>query len=103
LLKVSVSPSTIKATADFNRILNQTVRSIANDLFKTVKKFTPKQSGRARSNWRLNKKADTKYTLTNKVPYIKRLDEGYSKQSPNGFYRPAVGEVSNRQRGRKIR
>ena len=103
MFKVSISPNTVQATADFDRILNQTVRAIAKDLFKTVKKFTPKQSGRARSNWRLKKKSNTRYNLTNKVPYIKRLDEGYSKQSPNGFYRPAVGEVSNRKRGKIVR
>ena len=103
MLKVSISPSTTKATADFNWILDQTVRSIAKDLFKTVKKFTPKQSGRARRNWRLNKQSNSEYKLTNKVPYAKRLDEGYSKQSPNGFYRPAVREVSMRQRGKITR
>ena len=103
MLKVSVSPTTAKATADFEQMLNQQVRSIAKDLFKTVKKHTPKQSGRARRNWRLNKISNTSYNLRNTVPYAKRLDEGYSKQAPGGFYRPASREVSNRQRGKIVR
>ncbi len=103
MLKVSISPNTIKATSDFDRMLNQAVRSIAKDLLTTVKRYTPKRSGRARSNWRLRKRSNTNYNLRNNVPYIQRLDEGYSKQSPRGFYRPASREVSNRQRGKIVR
>ena len=103
MLKVSISPSTTTATADFDRKFNQTVRSIANDLFATVRKLTPKRSGRARRNWRLKKQTNTRYNLTNSVPYATRLDEGYSKQAPRGFYRPAAREVSNRQRGKIVR
>ena len=101
MLKVSISPKTGKATADFERIFDQSVCSIAQDLFKTIKRFTPKKSGRARQNWRLSKNSNSSYNLRNTVPYATRLDEGYSKQAPGGFYRPASREVSNRQRGKR--
>jgi hypothetical protein len=70
---------------------------VAEDLFKTLERYTPKRSGRARSRWRLRGR-DMKYRAINDAPYINRLDQGYSKQSPRGIKRPAIREVANKQR-----
>lgn len=61
-------------------------------------KNTPKRSGNARRNTRLN---DTKIVAD--YPYSQRLDEGYSKQAPNGMVQPTEQwiqkEVDRRLKG----
>ena len=108
MITVKVRPRTTTAIADLQRILNQTVRLISQDLFNTVKQKTPKRSGRARNDWRLRQVGQVKaatgnnvYQLKNTQPYISRLDTGYSKQAPEGFTRPAFREVARRQKGKR--
>ena len=96
MLSVSVTNSR-KVISDLKKEIDQQVRLVAKDLFQTLERYTPKRSGRARSRWRFRGK-DMKYRATNDAPYIKRLDQGYSKQSPNGIKRPAIREVANKQR-----
>lgn len=90
-------PNSKKVITGIEKDIAQQVRLIANDLFRTLERYTPKRSGRARSNWRLRGK-DTSYRATNTTPYIQRLEKGYSKQSPKGMVRPAIREVANKQR-----
>ena len=96
MFKVSM-PNSKKVITGIEKDIAQQVRLIANDLFSTLERYTPKRSGRARSNWRLKGK-DTSYRATNATPYIQRLEKGYSKQSPKGMARPAIREVANKQR-----
>ena len=96
MLSVSVTNSR-KVISDLRRDIDQQVRLIAEDLFKTLERYTPKRSGRARSRWRFTGK-DMEYQAINDAPYIQRLDNGYSKQSPRGIQRPAIREVANKQR-----
>ena len=91
------SPNSKKVITGLEKDIAQMVRLIANDLFKTLKRETPKRSGRARSNWRLTGRK-TRYQATNDTPYINRLNTGYSNQSPKGMTRPAIREVANKQR-----
>jgi len=96
MFKVSM-PNSKKVITGIEKDIAQMVRLIANDLFKTLKRETPKRSGRARNNWRLRGK-DTSYRATNATPYINRLNTGYSNQSPKGITKPAIREVANKQR-----
>lgn len=41
------------------------------------------------------------FKIKNTVPYLGRLEQGYSKQAPEGITRPAFREVSRRQRGKR--
>lgn len=68
--------------------------SVMDAFYKELKKNTPIRTGRARSGWR--KYRDTKIgngenqtVITNAVPYIGPLDQGSSKQAPNGIVDPA--------------
>ena len=108
MITVRVSPATTTAIADFQRKINQTVRLISEDLFETVKRKTPIKSGRARRTWKMRQVSQVRaatgnnvYEIKNTQPYIDRLDNGYSKQAPEGITRPAFREVSRRQRGIK--
>ena len=96
MISITIKNSS-KVITGLKKDLDRQIRLIAEDLFKTLERYTPKRSGRARSNWRLKGK-NMRYTASNKTPYIDRLDQGYSKQSPNGIQRPAIREVANKQR-----
>lgn len=93
--------------------LEKTVRAVALVVDETLVNTTPVDTGRARSNWNpsLNtpdgtivepdhkkpiapvaaayKITDT-ILISNNLPYIKRLNEGYSKQAPAGFVDAAL-------------
>lgn len=103
MLTVSVSFNSKKAIAGIQKGIDQAVRSIATDVFKTIKRLTPVRSGRARRGWRLEKRSNAHYKVHNRVPYINRLDGGYSQQARNGMTRPAISEVLSRNRSRRIR
>lgn len=93
------------------------VRATALQLFTSVIERTPVATGRARGNWRTStlapaqgiiertdgnaainevnlktatfRLADTIY-LSNNLPYIERLEDGYSTQAPTGMVQVSV-------------
>lgn len=91
--------------------LDKTVRMVTVELFSSVIKGTPIDEGRARGNWqtttqspatgeveRNESAAQAELTqrvggagsvtyLTNNLPYIERLENGWSKQAPAGMVR----------------
>jgi hypothetical protein len=102
MLNVTIQFNGNKVAADLNRELDQTVRQISQDYFDLVKEKTPVRTGRAKRGWRLKKQRKLSYSVNNRVPYVGRLDEGYSKQAPRGMTRPAAREVLRTSR-RRIR
>ena len=105
------------------RKMTQIGRKVALELFKRVIYKTPVDTGRARSNWQVTigttasgtveiddksgaatmgkavadsrgfKAGDTIY-LTNNLPYIRRLEEGWSRQAPAGMVALTVQEFA---------
>ena len=72
----------------------------ANSLYQNLKKYTPKRSGKAASAWRKYKQQKYEYSLSNTLPYVPKLDKGYSKQAPNGFYQPASRDTRQENKGK---
>jgi hypothetical protein len=72
----------------------------ANTLFVNLKKYTPKRSGLAANSWRKRKQNKFDTDLNNAQPYVPRLDRGYSKQAPDGFYTPASRDTRRTNKGR---
>lgn len=92
--------------------LEAAVRFMALSFYGNVKLMTPVKTGRARANWALdinlvdvsiveadnpkNFDAVARYkmndviNISNNLPYIKRLNEGYSKQARVGFVEDAI-------------
>lgn len=89
------------------------VRNVVFDLQQDVMKRTPVKTGLARANWQIgidaeptgtiplgggnsasqaiaNIKAGGIVYITNNLPYILALEEGHSKQAPNGMASLAV-------------
>ena len=87
---------------DITDTLGDIVNHFIDDFYKEVKRTTPSRGGAAKKGW----KKTTKYSIDrpgkttvikNDVPYIGILDEGSSKQAPNGMTGPAFNKLSNRR------
>ncbi len=95
----------------------------ALDLLGTLKFLTPVDTGRARANWHMEldapqirlfepgqeapviftpgtavSKSNPAAFVSNNLPYIRRLNEGHSKQAPAGFVEDAIATVKRRNR-----
>lgn len=86
--------------------------TVDDDLFKEILKYqrdlalefknqvvprTPIDKGRARAGWKQRNIA-TQQIIENQVPYIERLEKGYSKQAPRGFVKQAIGAAIQKQK-----
>jgi hypothetical protein len=86
-----------KTIKDLEDSVKDEIWSLADFTEKSVKKFTAVDTGNARASWDLNK-YNNGFTLENRVPYIERLDEGWSKQHPRGFTSPTLNAIKRRKR-----
>jgi len=94
--------------------LETVVRKLAFEVYKGVTQKTPVDTGRAKANWMLGYGSinstitnNTTFTLvhppegsgkrpiyiTNNLPYISKLENGSSKQAPNGMVNLTMNEV----------
>jgi hypothetical protein len=69
--------------------MQQKIDKIPQDAYKFFVKETPIRSGNARRNTKLKNKKE----IVANYPYAQRLDEGYSKQSPQGMTEPTMDYV----------
>tara|TARA_Y100000114_G_scaffold153052_1_gene172333 strand:- start:922 stop:1215 length:294 start_codon:yes stop_codon:yes gene_type:complete len=96
---ISITVSSPKTTIDeLNDDINKFIGGFTNKLQRNLKRETPKLTGRASRGW--TKSQDD--TVSNTVPYINRLDEGWSKQKPRGFVKQTIRKTI-RQTKRTIR
>lgn len=65
--------------------IQSVVDNLVPEIQSQVQRRTPIKSGNARRGWQTRKQ-----TIENKVPYIERLEGGYSRQAPNGFMRQGI-------------
>ena len=93
MISFNVKFNAQRVIASLTKETAQAVRLVSKDLLESLKKFTPVKTGRAQRGWKERKKGKFSYVIENRVPYINRLDEGYSKQRPKGVSRPALREV----------
>lgn len=71
------------------RKLTQLPDDLLDEALEITKKNTPSNSGNARRN--TVKRGNS---IVSDYPYAGRLDEGYSKQAPNGFTEPTIKQLS---------
>ena len=71
--------------------LSQLPEYLLDEALDLVKEYTPVQSGYARSQ--VVKQGNS---IVADYPYAARLDEGYSKQSPNGFTKPTIEQLQRK-------
>lgn len=77
-------------TSSIKRVIAK-LKLVPQDAFKEFVKDTPIRSGNARRNTKLNGS-----TIEANYAYAKRLDEGWSNQSPDGMTKPTEAFVQKR-------
>ena len=82
---------TNKLTGQLNKISKQ-LSNLPKEALKEFVKNTPIRSGNARRNTKLK----GKNVIHARYPYAQRLDEGYSKQSPDGMSKPTEEFIQKR-------
>lgn len=82
MFRIKVNSREVK---DMLHDLNDMPDDVMAQAFKFYKKETPKKSGNARNKTKLS---GTK--IRSGYPYAGRLDEGWSKQSPEGMTEPTI-------------
>lgn len=70
-------------TSDLKRIQKE-LNALPKDALQKYVSLTPIDKGNARRSTKLKGKD----TIAANYPYAKRLDEGYSKQAPDGMTKP---------------
>lgn len=94
--------SSIKDSLD--RQLGSMVDRLGTDLYNTLRKKTPVDTGQARAGWRKKQTKDS-VTVSNAVPYVPVLDKGRhmtprgmrgSKQAPRGIVGPSLTEIKRK-------
>ena len=68
------------------------IKQIPDQAYKVFVKETPKKTGNARRNTKLKGKKQ----IVADYAYAQRLDEGWSKQSPEGMVQPTEEFIINR-------
>lgn len=68
--------------------IEKKVKNLPADAHKVFVQETPIRKGNARRNTKLNKN-----NIEANYPYAQRLDEGYSKQSPEGMTQPTIDYI----------
>lgn len=81
---------TDNVTSSLKRIKAK-LKLLPQEAYKEFVKDTPIRSGHARRSTKLNGNV-----INANYPYAKRLDEGYSQQSPNGMTTPTEAFVKKR-------
>lgn len=71
---------------------------VAFILDKEISKRTPIDTGYARSGWQLDPKKNGNVWVENDVKYVQYLEDGHSRQAPNGFVDQAVSATIKRMR-----
>lgn len=75
-----------------NKSIQKQLDKLPRQAWDVFYKATPIKTGNARRNTKLvgNK------TIVAKYPYAQRLDEGYSKQAPDGMVKPTEDFIKQR-------
>ena len=85
-----------KAMSGLEREKDRVISEIAQDTLEVATRNTPIDKGQARKGWR-SENAGGDIRIVNRVPYVDLLEQGRSKQAPNGILGPTVREISRRR------
>lgn len=76
---------------DIHKKSRRFVDAVMKDVKEVVADETPVDTGRAQRGWRRKNK-----DVLNNVEYITALEDGHSKQAPDGMMRPTIKEINRR-------
>jgi hypothetical protein len=78
---------------DFNKLIDRSkgvTDAVALKAYTKFRQSTPIKTGNARSHTTLDKGSNTIYA---DYPYAQRLDDGWSKQAPEGMVNPTIAFI----------
>ncbi len=84
--------------ADLQKEVDQFSQFVATTFKSQVVPRTPIDTGRARRGWQ-QRQMGRQQIIENQVPYIERLERGYSRQAPRGFVKQAMTATINKTKG----
>jgi len=76
-----------------NQMVDKVAGVVANELYSDVKRRSPVRSGLFKRSWRKSGRGK-QYRITNPQPYGSKLEQGKSKQAPQGVMAPAVRNIN---------
>ena len=80
------------------RLAKQDIEQVKDDAFTFFHDITPIRSGNARRRTSISGN-----TIRANYPYAGRLDEGWSKQAPDGMVNPTIDHIENKLIPKAIR
>lgn len=86
-----------EAKAAIKQFVEEELVFLQDTYASQVRSRTPIKSGQARRGWQ-KRKAGLDRIVENRVPYIGRLENGYSHQAPDGFVKQAKTATLNTKR-----
>lgn len=82
---------------EIKKSVSDEIKFFTDTYQQEVKKRTPIDTGKARRGWK--KRTSSKSgEIRNRVPYIEKLEDGYSRQAPNGFVKQALTATLNKRK-----
>lgn len=81
--------------------VSKDLTGLAQELHQEIVRTTPRRTGAASRSWSKPPKVnDANYNVTvttSSLPYIQPLEDGHSKQAPNGFIQPAIDKITRKR------
>lgn len=84
-IKIDQAQLKAKVRAKAAEVLEAKFTDMFVDLTAPPPEGTPVDTGQARNGWQLDVSQPLNPKITNPLPYIGRLNDGHSSQSPAGF------------------
>jgi hypothetical protein len=85
---------------ELRREIAKSINTTAEEIYREIVRTTPKRSGAAARAWTPPKKIQDEafdgIITTNALPYVPRLEEGWSKQAPNGFIQQSIDKITRK-------
>ena len=84
-------------SAGLAKTLQMTISQVADETIKVAQSKTPVKTGYTKRQW--NKTVSkTDFEVSNRVPWIERLEAGASKQAPKGIIGPTLSTLKGKIR-----
>jgi hypothetical protein len=88
---ITVNVKGVQQVSNKLKKIQQKLDKVPKEAHKVFVANTPIRTGNARSKTKLQKES-----IKANYPYAKRLDEGWSKQSPKGMVEPTLAYIRKR-------
>jgi len=86
----------VDATIDrLHKEMKSIIQNAAQEVLVAARANTPVKTGYARSKWSKTV-SEKNFEVSNKVPYIQRLEAGASKQAPRGIIGPTLEQIKGK-------